>query len=291
LSPFELAESIDSGALIDWNTTWKRLGRTDAAPEFPHCGDPRYSPCSTELISVPKPPQVILLLQNEWHSPDFYLRFMKLGDAWQFAGYYIAPLKYYPRRHEMIRPGGKPFLEVSVQGEGGTGLTSEIAEWFDLSLPSFDPVFSFPVRGSRSMELLKFNREVFGSASEDRTSGMDAIRLGLMVRFALGRNHLGELSFTGTYERLPGKTTYTLSKASLSRGVGSSTPIPNREFERMTQMERGPSIERLVSYVLPGLKELAAGSDVEAKQDLRAFLEECRDIPEKRELLALLRER
>ena len=150
MSPFELAQSVDSGALIDWKAVWKTLGRTELPPLLPHCGDPQYSPCSTELISVPNPAQVILLLQTDMPSEDFYLRFTKQGQDWKFTGYYIAHLKYYPRRHEMLRFANKPFLEISVQGERGTGIASELAEWFDLTLPTFDPVFSFPVQGQCS---------------------------------------------------------------------------------------------------------------------------------------------
>jgi hypothetical protein len=41
LSPDELAQSVDSGARIDWNSVWKRLERTDQPPVGLHCGDPR----------------------------------------------------------------------------------------------------------------------------------------------------------------------------------------------------------------------------------------------------------
>lgn len=279
LSPFDLAQSIDSGTSIEWNLTWTRLGRSEAPPQLlPECGSPAYSPCSTELISVPNPSQVILLVQPDMPRADFYLRFIKKGTGWKFTGYQAAPLKYYPRRHEMMQFANKPFLRVSVQGESGTGLASEIEEWFDLTLPTFDPVFSFPVQGHRDMLPLDISREVRGYATENRTSGAEVIDLSLLVRFSFDGKTLGELNFLGVYERSPGSAKFSLGHAT----------IPNKDFEDMTRMYEGPKIEKLLVYVLPELKKLATSSDTKTREDLRLLLDQSRDTPEKRELKALL---
>lgn len=206
LSPFELAQSIDSGSPIDWNATWKKLGRTDEPPpSLVHCGDPQFWSCSTELITVPSPSQIIMLVQPEYGGDDSCLRFMKQGDGWKFTGYHEAYLKYYPRRHEMLRFAGKPFLEISVQGASGSGLASETAEWFDLTLPGFEPAFSFPVQGHNNLLPSAIGWQVQGDAMQERDSAVEAIHLFLTVRFDFDGEDLSGANFSGIYERSPGK--------------------------------------------------------------------------------------
>jgi hypothetical protein len=289
LSPFDLAQSIDSGNFIDWKAVSTRIGATDNSPVLPPCGDPQYSPCSTELITVQNPPQVILLVQQTDSREDLFLRFSKEDNGWRFAGYHIAPLKYYPSRHGMMRFDSKPFLKVSVQGESGTGLASEIEEWFDLTLPEFKPVFSFLVQGHRSLTDIDIAREVYGFASQDRGSTVETIRLGLLVRFSFDDNDLGELDFSGIYERSSGDSKFQLRRAGINRDyAGSLVPMANKDFEDLTEMYPGPGIEKLLVYVLPGLQELASGTDVQTKKELKTLLEGCKNTSEKRELEALL---
>ncbi len=210
LSPFDLAQSIDSGSFIDWKLEWKRLAATGNAPALPPCGDPQYSPCSTELITVQNPSQIILLVQQTDSRADFFLRFMKKDAGWRFAGFYIAPLKYYPSRHGAMRFDDKPFLKISAQGESGTGLASEMEEWFDLTLPDFEPVFSFPVQGNRNLMDVDVSRVVHGFAWQDKASSVETIRLVLTVEFSFDGNNLGMMNFSGIYERATGKTKFSL---------------------------------------------------------------------------------
>ncbi len=73
--------------------------------------------------------------------------------------------------------------------------------------------------------------------------------------------------------------------------VGMATPMASKDFEELTEMFGGPSIEKLLVYVTPGLKAIVAGTDAEIKNDLRTLLESCQNTPEKRELEALLDKR
>jgi hypothetical protein len=289
LSPSTLAEAIDSGQAIDWAATWKALGRTEPPPPLPRCGDPNYSPCTTELISIPNPPQMILLLQTALPKIDYYLRFMGRGDSWHFAGYYAANLKYYPRGHGTLRFEGKPFLKISVQGEGGTGFASEMEEWFDLTLPSFKPVFEFPAQGDDDMlPGPRIDRAVYGSASEQTGTGRESIAFTLLVRFSFEGTALGEANFLGIYVRSPHGSSFELQSAYLYRDDDSPRQVPNGEFVAMTRMLEGPSTDKLVSYTLPGLRKIAAGRDSRLKSELRTLLQSCADSPEKTELQQIL---
>jgi hypothetical protein len=287
LSPFDLAQSVDSVARIDWNSAWKRLGRTDEPPAALHCGDPRYSPCSAEVITVLNPAQVILLLTSG--SPvtmDYYLRFSNQADTWKFTGYYEAFLRYYDRRHELMRFGDRPFLKISVQGASGTGVASEIEEWFDLTQVDFDPVFSFPVQGHVALMDRAIGREFKGFASQDRRSNVESIDVTLNVRFTFEDNDLGDTTFSGVYERPTGKAKFSLQRAYAFTNIAQRPAVPNMsngDFEKMADIE-GTSIERLLAYALPGLKRIALSDDEDTKEDLRALLKDCQDTAEKQEL-------
>ena len=67
-SPYDLARYIDSHARIDdWKPLWSAMGKSGDPPELlPRCEPfPEDTSCSTELITVPKPSQVIVLLQTD----------------------------------------------------------------------------------------------------------------------------------------------------------------------------------------------------------------------------------
>jgi hypothetical protein len=153
------------------------------------------------VITVASPPQVLVLLTDG--SPptmDYYLRFSRQGGEWKFAGYYKAFLRYYNRRHELMRFGDKPFLKISVQGESGTGVASELEEWFDLTQPAFTPVFSFTVQGHAALLHRAIGRELTGFATRERRSSVEGIEVFLTVRFTFEGNDLGETRFSGIYE-------------------------------------------------------------------------------------------
>jgi hypothetical protein len=222
---------------------------------------------------------------------DYYLRFLNQASTWKFAGYNEAFLRYYNRRHELMRFADKPFLKVSVQGASGTGIASEIEEWFDLTQPAFDPVFSFPVQGHVALMDRAIGRELNGFASRDRRSSGEAIGVLLNVRFTFEDNDLGETTFSGVYERPSGKAKFSLQRAYIFPDIARRPAVPNmsnEDFEKLADMDEGPSIEKLLTYALPGLKMIALSDNKDTKEDLRALLKDCQGTPEKRELERLL---
>jgi hypothetical protein len=83
-SPYGLAQYVDSHTNIDWTQLWAAMGNADAPPEYlPACED-RES-CSVKILTVPKPSQVIVVVDHLLHS---YFRFVQQDMNWRFAGYY-----------------------------------------------------------------------------------------------------------------------------------------------------------------------------------------------------------
>lgn len=290
-SPFDLAQLIDSGSRIDWAPIWKDIGAPGTPPDdlpLPHCGDPDYSPCSVEIIGAQNPSQFILLVQQDEVQGDFFLRFLRQDDGWKFAGFYIAPLKYYPSRHAIIRFGDKTFLKVSSQGISGTGVASKIEDWFDLTLADFYPVFSFMPQGHNFWIPADVGRDIQGFARPDRGTDVETINLTLLIRFSLEGSDLGRVEFTGIYERPRGQSKFALRRAGIgSIGSWVQMPIEIKDFESLTDLEIS-SDDMLLAYNMPGLREVARGKEMELKRKLRELLDRCKHTPQKNEIMKLL---
>jgi hypothetical protein len=285
-SPYDLARYIDSHPKIDdWKPLWTAMGNAGEPPkQLPRCAPyPVGIFCSTELIPVLNPSQVIVLLRTDSPGYDVYLRFFEQEGGWKFAGYYVAEV--LPRRHEVFRFGDKYFLAIAERGVRASDFTLELEHWFDLAQPTLEPVFSFPVQASFNAWVFGIGRQMQGTAVQSRISTVETINLNLRVQFYFDASNLGSKSFGATYERQPGETKFTIRSAS-SPAFSRST-ISITAFEEIENIVNGPSTEQMLVYALPGLKELA-GKDTGAKDALKGLIEKCKDTPEKRALLELL---
>ncbi len=159
-SPYDLARYIDSHVGFEWGPLWNALGVGGSLRPCENSGD-----CSTELITVLDPPQTILVIDTPWET-EVYVRYLgSEKEGWRQAGAHSAFIKNYPRRHSMTRVGKQPFLRVASQGVSGSGVSSEVEQWFDLSRPEFKPVFSFTSQGSQNRLGFGLNRELHAFAS------------------------------------------------------------------------------------------------------------------------------
>ena len=282
-NPYDLARFIDSHLGFDWNVLWRALG-TEGDFIQP-CGklSGGQQGCSTELITVLNPDQAILLVQGDATPADIYIRFMhEKNGSWKFAGLQQAFIHNHPRRHEVDRSSGVPFLRVASQGIRGSGVDSEVEDWYDLTRPEFEPVFSFIAQGHQSRLNFGIGRKVFGYL----TAGKNVIYATLEVHFSgmdsNGEHDLGMASYAFSYSRQDASKTFRLQTPPKSK-------ITSAEFAALTDMDEGPSNEDLVRLDLHGLTAVATGKDNSAKNYLRELLNRCKDTPEVRQLKSLLR--
>jgi hypothetical protein len=287
-NPYDLARYIDSHLGFDWGVMWRVLG---AEPVFIQpCGklSDGKKRCSTELITVLDPDQIVLVIQGDATPADVYVRFLqeKTG-TWRFAGTFEAFIHNHPRRHEVDRSTGQPFLRVSSQGLRGSDVDSEIEDWFDLTQPGFEPIFSFPVEGHQQPVGFGISRRIVGTINTKQ----DEIDVTLQVHFsATNSEHdlsLGVGWYSGAYTRAKGAKQFSLQNA--YEGFGRQLKMLLTEFEALADLDEGPSDEDLIHYAMAGLKDLASGRDSAAKNWIKQFLTKVRDTPEVRELKALLR--
>ena len=286
-NPYDLARFIDSHLGFDWNVLWKALG---IQPLFIQpCGklSNGRKHCSTELITVLDPDQMILVVQGDATPADIYLRFLQeKPGGWRFAGADWVAIHNHPRRHEVDRSTGKPFLRVSSQGDRGSDVDSEIEDWFDLTQPGFEPVFSFPVQGYQQRFGFGISRRIVGSISAKK----NLINVVLDVHFEgsdnNGKYDLGTTVYSAVYTQARGAK---FSLQSVGAWLSGQTKISPAEFEALADLDQGPSDEDLIRYNMSRLSEIASSRDSATKRWLKQLLTSVKDTPEVRELKSLLR--
>jgi hypothetical protein len=289
-SPLQLARYVESHTVVDWDALWSALGTRDPEVLYAPCGKGLENPCSTQVVTVSNPDQEILIVQGVLiRRNDIYLRYLRTANGdWQFAGERRAFVDdNFPRRHEVMRLDGKPFLKIcSGHSQTGGALMQEVEDWFDLTQPGFEPVFSFTAQGSLSPFGLAVGRTVHAQAVAHEALGLETIDLNLDVHFVGPRLDIAA-AYVGIYERPSGEKTFSLRLA--YSGLDRHAAIPREDFEGLGGVDFSQlSNERLLFYAFPGLQKIASGSDEDAKQWLRSVLRYAGDTPEKRTLSELL---
>ena len=283
-NPYDLARFVDSHPRFDWEVLWKAFAIKPLL--YQPCGglSDGGKQCSTELINVLDPDQVILVIQDDSTHIDIYLRFIQERDGnWRSAGVHQTFIRNHPRRHEVDRSAGKPFLRISAQGISGSGVDSEIEDWLDLTQPGFEPVFSFTVQGHQQPVGYRIGRRIFGYATAEK----DAIDVVLEAHFEGGGSVLAVKHYSAVYTRAAGAKEFSFQTA--YDGMDRKTKISLAEFDALADVDEGPSNEALIRYAISGLKEIATGRDSDAKTWLNQSLTLVKDTPEVRELKALMR--
>lgn len=225
-----------------------------------------------------------ILIVNATLPYDVYLRFQK-GPAgeWRVTGEFLANVwDGNLHRHGVVRAGNTQFLVVSTHGAHGSDTDEEREAWFDLSRPSFQPVFSYSVRGNEDALGAGISSEIEAFALANSSRELE-LHLTVNLSYSSGGLNLGRLEWIGVYSRDVGGD-FALQEA--HAGYPPSR-IPNQEFADFSRIG-GASQEEEIKHALPRLKEIAAGNNPDAKMWLRRILDRTGDTPEKRTLLELL---
>jgi hypothetical protein len=133
------------------------------------------------------------------------------------------------------------------------------------------------------------SRWVHASATPGPDDAVETIHVDLEARYSMYHElDLGFAKYKATYERTPKQLRFSLREA--HPFLYPAPAISNKDFEDLANIDvdGGPSNERLLVYALPGLKEIASGSNVEARKWLHSVLSFCKETPEKRMLQGLL---
>ncbi len=289
-SPMTLARYVESHSTVDWKALRSALGLKESEYWFAPCGSSapaNDAACSAETVTVANPDQEIVIIRGGFSYTDEYLRYLQdPKGGWQFAGENSAYKRDGPSNHEVVRFWGKPIIKISSNhSQNGAGIQQEREDWFDLTLPDFEPVFSFTPDGSAGGFGFTIARTMKAQSGFSQATGLERIETTLDVRFqGAGLDMHG--AYFGVYERRANEKKFALRAA--YSGVDRRTAIPTEDFEDLADPFANPAKDTFVVYALPGLRKIATESDPEVRQWLQALLDRTGDTPEKRTLLDLL---
>ncbi len=189
-SPYRLAKFVETHQDFDWDPIWRAL-KTDQA-FLPRCEKvfEGVSPCSSELITVAgNPARIILILEENDSMFQVFLRYDSFGaGAWRFSGAFAPFVKYFRPEHRIRRVCTKPFLVVTSQGTAGTGQSSKIEYWVDLTRVQFKPVLNFTSEG-HSLPPDGIGSEVNSFVVAVATQPVERISVALKVDFEEVQNY------------------------------------------------------------------------------------------------------
>lgn len=281
-SPHELAKFFNSHPTFDVTPLWQTLGNAPGAsaegPFLPLCED---SACSAEIVNVAAPPQIIRVLKHRY-GQRVYIRYLPTPKGWALNGIYQPFATYFELRHELKNIGPRTYLLLTSQGLAATGISSEMAFWFDLTLPQFEPIFGFTQQGHLAAQ---------GSPGIESKGEV-----------VLATTERIDVKYSATFAMPP----YPLDRVLARRAdVAHYVRRGNKfEFERSDEGAtendinnvyalglNGTKLEAFLPYLMPELRAIALGPTSEPKRWLEDYLSYCPDTKEKRELVALMANR
>jgi hypothetical protein len=221
--------------------------------------------CETELLTLVDPHQTILRAHDG--ASAVYLRYRKLARGWMFSGAFTAFRHNHPQIHNVERFYGKPFLQISSQGYRGSDIDSQTEDWFDLTLPDFQPVFAYTIKGHERSLGFGIGRQ-FHSQVEVKSE--TAIVWNVKMDLVGPRdNKVAQLEYRAVYERT-GRGPFRLRSVLLGE-----QRVANQDFESMLKMDPGPSEMALVRLSMGGLRKAARSRDPLLQNWVKSIVERC----------------
>jgi hypothetical protein len=280
-SPLGIDQFVKRHSSFEWDALWKALGI--GGVHLARCEGSGNRHCSSEILEVPETGAKVLVLRDEWDQVA-YVRFSNKpsGDAtrtWHIAGSYQPYLKYFGPEHTIKTIFGRPFLIVKAQGTSGTGVSSALEEWMDLTAPKLDPAFSYMTEGSFRTGFGDPGIEVKGKLLSTGQRPRETAIVQYTIQYSMDEDTpLFQRTLTAVHQR-NSDGEFVLDKKTSSPST--------KQFEEADEGD-GLSRDELLRFAFRPLSEIAAGGDANKKKWLEVFLEGCKGTSEKQQLLGLL---
>ena len=161
----------------------------------------------------------------------------------------------------------------------GTGVSSTLEEWFDLTAPEFDPAFSFMTEGHFFTVFGAPGIKVKGKVLSTGQQPRETITVQYTIQYSTDEGvPLLQRILTAIHQRG--------SNGRFVLDERHSSPT-TKQFE---EAEEGDGLSRddFLQFAFGPLGEIAAGRNTSKKKWLETFLEGCKDTYEKQQLLTLI---
>jgi hypothetical protein len=288
-SPDELSRFVDTHTNFAWEPLWRALNLTEQGIFLPPCeASNRGVPsCSVEIITVVNPPQAIVILEHRSSMFQVFLRYQSIvPGAWKFAGAFAPGVKYFPPEHRVTRFGTKPFLVVSGQGVSGTGVSSKLESWLDLTAEGFAPALRFTSEGHDSPRPEGIGRVTKARVLSMVSKPVERITVAYSIEFEAIEVPDTTFPIGGRQDRVA----YTRSKSGnfeIDEAHSTATSDQVESFYENFE-ETGFDSEDLLKFNFKGLSAIAKAPPAPSRAWLSRFLEQCSGTPESRQLKQLI---
>lgn len=295
-SPYDIQRFVDTHTAFRWEPLWKALNipaKGFGLPQMECEARPDASrECSSELITVLNPPQIIVLLRGQFNL-EVYLRFradapIDQSPRWHFGGYYHPEDRWAPGLHRIVLLGKKPFLAFMTEGAHGTGLSTKWESWIDLSRSEFEPVFGYVTEGHlEALPIGGLSREVRGFVVSLEDDPVESITVNYHIDFQIEQKDgamigVGDKEDDAVYSREQG--------GDFRFDERRSTASADQIYQVYQNLDSDISNEDYLRYTFKSLKSVAIGQYGEASRIwLTNLVANSKDTPEKIELNALLK--
>jgi hypothetical protein len=288
VSPADLEKYVETQRNFDWGAVWKSLGIRDQSVFLPPCEEdfPGVAPCSTEVVTVDNPLLEILILEHRESNFQTILRYQSTGrGGWRFSGAYSPNVKYFRPEHRIVHLGTKSFLVITEQGISGSGVSSKIESWFDLTRSAFKPVLAYTSEGSDSPFPSGIGRKVYGFVSAMQAQPVERIDISLTVDFQ-AETTSGVIPLGNRRDRI----VYVRSGTNGFKAVPSLSTARAEEVDRLyANFDTEFSDEEFIKFHYKGLAALLKRpQEAQTLSWLTNFLQRVPDTAEARELRSLL---
>lgn len=289
-SPTGLAKFVETHSDFDWEPLWKALKSQGAF--LPRCEEDNkgIAPCSGEVTTVTDPLQAIAVLEHKSSGLQVFLRYESVKPGiWRFSGAYQPFVQYFRPEHHTTRFGRSPFLIITRQGSAGTGMSSKIESWFDLTCQKFQPVLEFTSAGVYAPFPKGIERHVGGRVVSQTTEPDERVTVAFHVEFELvecpgcKKAPVGERRDTVVFTRT--------RDVNFRQDQSLSTATAEQVNAFYGDMGSHFTDEEFLRFNLGGLVDIAKGEDNHRRAWLSSFLRRCPDSPESRQLKVLIAER
>ncbi len=143
--PYRLVQFVNSHQDFSWKPLWSALHVKDQEAFLPDCEGP--NPCSGEVLAAAGGEQVIVVLAHKDSYFRVYVRYQRSDTGrWKASGTFQPFVKYFAPEYRLVQTASKSFLVTTGQGVAGTGLSTTLEFWLDLTAPTFTPTFTFTKR-------------------------------------------------------------------------------------------------------------------------------------------------
>jgi hypothetical protein len=227
------------------------------------------------------------MLEHRSSEFEVFLRYQSVGaGVWQFSGAYAPFVKYFHPEHRVTRFGSKPFLVVTGQGNAGTGVSSKVESWIDLTEKGFAPVFAFTSEGHYRPLPDGIGRSTGGIVASMTTNPTERITVAFHVEFEAVVSADERLRIGERRDRV----VYTRTASGQFEPDEALSTATTEELEDFYEDFESDDFEdgELLKFNLKGFTAVATGGETRARSWLSGFLRQCPDSPESRRLKQIM---